>query len=142
MPNSPKAFRVNQQTKAFKPTYKRKQYDKERGNSAQRGYDADWERLREWYLQQPENVFCACGCGEPSEMVDHIEPIQGKEDPKRLDIRNLQGMTKRCNTRKAIRFEGGFGHKPDTSEDGKRLIQGMKDQAAKRADKIEARGMV
>lgn len=142
MPSSPKTYCNPNIGKVVKPTYQARQYDKERGSAASRGYDQTWQDLRGWYLRQPENAFCACGCGLPSECVDHIEAITGLDDPKRLDIRNLQGMTKACNTRKNIRFEGGYGRKPDDSEEGKRMIQHWLQQAAIRAERIEARGMI
>lgn len=75
-------------------------------------------------------------------MVDHIDGFDGPGDEKRLDIRNLQAMTKSCNTAKAIRFEGGFGKLADTSEEGLRALERMREQAAIRAEAIEARGML
>lgn len=80
-----------------------------RPSARQRGYGAKWERESAAFLARPENRLCACGCGRPAEMVDHI--VAHKGDLKLFWRRsNWQAMTKSCNSRKAAREEGGFGN--------------------------------
>lgn len=69
--------------------------DERRGSSAERGYDADWKRVRDSFLAT--NPLCAF-CHERNvvtlaEVVDHIVPIaQSPRD--RLDPRNLRSLCK------------------------------------------------
>jgi 5-methylcytosine-specific restriction endonuclease McrA len=51
--------------------------DKRRPSATQRGYDGKWRRESKAFLAQPENRFCACGCGRVADMVDHIKPHRG-----------------------------------------------------------------
>ncbi len=82
--------------------------DARRASASARGYDGKWQRESRAFLALPGNAWCACGCGERAEMVDHIRAPKGD---MRLfwDRSNWQPMTRACNTRKAIRAEGGFG---------------------------------
>ena len=80
-----------------------------RPSARERGYDTKWERESKAFLAKPENHRCACGCGQPAEMVDHR--IAHKGDQRLFWNRaNWHPMTKRCNSRKAARDEGGFGN--------------------------------
>jgi 5-methylcytosine-specific restriction endonuclease McrA len=133
MPWKPKTFRPAGHAEAIK------RYDRQRGTAAQRGYDATWKKLRDWFLRQPENVVCACGCGRLSECVDHIEAIAGPADPKRLDIENLQAMTESCHRSKTARHNGGVGRPPDRSPAAVAEIQAMLAAAKARAAAINAR---
>lgn len=82
--------------------------DAARPSARERGYDSKWERESKAYLAAPENRMCACGCGRVADMVDH--KIAPKGDQKLFWNRsNWQPMARACNTRKAIRTEGGFG---------------------------------
>lgn len=119
---------------------RRKEADKRRGTFRERGYTTAWTKLSTWYRSLPENVECACGCHKEPEMVDHIDAVTGPDDPMLLDIRNLQAMTHACHTKKSMRFDGYFGHAPDRSEQAAKDKQAMRDAAARRAEKIEARG--
>ena len=75
-----------------------------RGSRTARGYDEDWQRLRFWFMQQPENQLCrACALRDRITLaidVDHIIPFRGRADPKRLDPKNLQPLCKTCHGRK------------------------------------------
>jgi len=83
--------------------------DARRPNARQRGYDGKWQRESKAFLALPENRLCACGCGKPAEMVDHR--IAHKGDARLFwDRSNWQPMTRACNSRKAVREEGGFGN--------------------------------
>lgn len=55
-------------------------YDKQRPSARQRGYDAKWETASKAFLMEPENRYCACGCGRRADMVDHIKPHRGRKD--------------------------------------------------------------
>ena len=124
MPYAPKTFcGLNQPT----PKQNAKQYDKARGNAAERGYDSQWRKLRDWLMKQPEFVMCACGCGRPARCIDHIDGFNGLDDPLRFDLRNLQPLTISENTAKA--------KTPPTNA----ALQRMRDTAVERAEAIERR---
>jgi 5-methylcytosine-specific restriction enzyme A len=89
------------------PKARRQVYDRQRGSSTARGYGSAWQRYREWFLSQPENVFCKCGCGGLSEQVDHIVPVSGPDDPLFWERTNHQGLTADCHKRKTIKDNGG-----------------------------------
>jgi 5-methylcytosine-specific restriction protein A len=94
-------------------------------NAHQLGYDRAWRRFREffftelWRLRVPRAGLCGCrhpsapetgdsecarrGRYTPAELVDHIVPITGPADPRRLDLANLQGLCHRCHNRKRQR---------------------------------------
>ena len=75
-----------------------KAYDDRRGSPADRGYGSEWRALRARVLR--EEPFCRCGCGDPSEEVDHIIPkSQGGTD----DRSNLQGLSKSHHSAKTMR---------------------------------------
>jgi 5-methylcytosine-specific restriction enzyme A len=82
--------------------------EERRPSARARGYDGKWQRESKAFLALPENRLCACGCGQPADMVDHR--IAHKGDMRLFWNRaNWQPMTRRCNTRKAIAAEGAFG---------------------------------
>ena len=84
--------------------------DARRPTAPKRGYDSKWRRESKAFLARPENRFCVCGCGKPAEMVDHR--IAHKGDMRLFwDRSNWQPMTRACNSRKAVREEGGFGNR-------------------------------
>jgi len=68
--------------------------------------DRAWAGVRARVLaEEPECVYC----GEPSAVVDHIEPHRG--DRELFFARsNLQGVCKSCHDRKTARQDGGFGN--------------------------------
>lgn len=92
-----------------------------RPSARQRGYDSKWEKESKAFLALPENRLCICGCGRPSEMVDHKEPHRGD---KRLfwSRANWQPMTKRCHSRKTAAHDGGFGN---ARQEGKPIERGQ-----------------
>ena len=76
--------------------------DKKRLPSSQRGYDANWRRLRNWFISH--NPVCN-HCGSAGEVVDHIIPH--KMDMILFnDVENLQTLCKRCHDVKTA-TEGG-----------------------------------
>jgi 5-methylcytosine-specific restriction endonuclease McrA len=83
--------------------------EKSRPSARQRGYSKEWERESAAFLARPENRFCACGCSQRANMVDH--KVAHKGDMRLFwDHRNWQPMNRRCNSRKAASREGGFGN--------------------------------
>ena len=82
-------------------------YDRERGSSAARGYDARWRRYRKYFLAQ--HPLCA-RCGGLAEVVDHIRPHKG-DKVLFWDPNNHQALCKRCHDRKTYAEDGGFGRK-------------------------------
>ncbi len=84
--------------------------DRNRPNARARGYTHEWDEAAKAFLALPGNERCACGCGRSADMVDHKVAHKGN---RRLfwDRSNWQPMHHGCNTRKAIRQEGGFGNR-------------------------------
>lgn len=75
-----------------------------------RGYTKQWARESKAFLTLPGHDRCACGCGRKADMVDHR--IAHKGDMGLFwDRSNWQPMNRRCNSRKAVASEGGFGHR-------------------------------
>lgn len=65
-----------------------------RGTSTQRGYGADWQRLRKQILEADSQCHY---CGKHATTVDHIVPIS--VDPSlRLERTNLVPACLACNT--------------------------------------------
>lgn len=87
------------------------EYDRHRGNAAQRGYDARWRKSRLAYLRtHPLCVECQKdGRFEPATELDHIVPHRGNQ---RLfwDKTNWQGLCKHHHSFKTATEDGGFGH--------------------------------
>lgn len=79
-----------------------KAYDRRRGSAAKRGYGRRWREYTRWFLAQPENRLCKCGCGRLSREVDHIKAVSGPDDPRFWDPTNHQGLTKECHSRKTM----------------------------------------
>lgn len=90
-----------------------RQYDRQRGNSAQRGYGASWKRLRLRILQR--DLFACQECKRAGRItlvgtsghVDHIIPReQGGGDEES----NLQTLCAPCHSRKTATEDHGFGN--------------------------------
>ena len=83
---------------------KAKQYAESRGTTAQRGYDAKWQKVR---IQVKANGMWVCQCDRCKELgrvkavtmsdpVHHIKPIDQYPE-LRLEPSNLVSMTRRCH---------------------------------------------
>lgn len=83
-------------------TQEPKRRDRERLDATKRGYGSRWRKYRAWFLGQPENRLCACGCGRLSREVDHVVPVSGPEDPLFWEQSNHQGLTHECHSRKTM----------------------------------------
>ena len=74
--------------------------DRWRGTPAERGYGAEWQRLRRRILKRAP--FCQM-CGDKATQVDHVLPkAQGGTD----DEWNLQGLCATCHDAKTLRERG------------------------------------
>ncbi|GHA11352.1 hypothetical protein GCM10007989_02070 [Devosia pacifica] len=78
-----------------------RQYDEQRGNSSERGYDWQWRKLRDRHLAgSPLCVEClASEIVEVAVDVDHITPIRLAPE-RRLDPTNLQSLCRRHHNEK------------------------------------------
>ena len=87
----------------------RRQYDKQRGSSAERGYDAKWKKYREWYLRNhPLCRICEVeGKTIIATVIDHIVSIRRKGSF--WDPNNHQALCKPCHDRKTVTEDGGLG---------------------------------
>lgn len=59
-----------------------------------RGYDSRWSRYRSRYLRR--HPLCST-CNRPANVVDHIRPVSGPEDPGFYDEENHQPLCTRCH---------------------------------------------
>ena len=78
---------------------------KDRGSARQRGYDARWQKVRDYHIRaNPLCVKCEeRGRTVAGKDVDHIIPFDGLSDPKRLDGCNLQTLCRACHNAKTAR---------------------------------------
>lgn len=81
------------------PVIKARDYNRQRGSSHRRGYDARWRKESVAFLEEPGNRYCCCGCGRVANVVDHRIPHRGD---MRLfwDRANWSPMAKPCHDRK------------------------------------------
>jgi 5-methylcytosine-specific restriction protein A len=84
---------------------RRAAYDATRPNSQERGYDAEWARLRKQVLA--EEPTCRI-CGEPSTDAHHIVPIAQGGD--RLDRETIAALCHTCHSRLTATQHGGYGN--------------------------------
>lgn len=75
-----------------------RQYDKKRGTSGERGYDATWQKVRE--MKANQNPLCEeClknGIVKPLNKVHHIKPIETHPE-LRLVMENLMSLCNECH---------------------------------------------
>lgn len=82
--------------------------ERARPSARERGYSAQWEREARAFLALPGNEKCAEGCGRAADCVDHI--VAHKGDTRLFwNQENWRPLCRRCNSRKAVQTEGGFG---------------------------------
>ena len=88
-----------------------REYDRDRGSAASRGYGPVWRRLR--LMQLRAYPLCADPDGrhgdriEPATQVDHIIPLRRGGSG---EASNLQSLCAACHSRKTNREDGG-GHR-------------------------------
>ncbi len=78
----------------------------DRGNSTERGYGSDWQRLRLAFLQQhPLCQDCqAVGRTAAASEVHHVQKVSAAPE-LRLDWDNLRALCKPCHNRRTARGE-------------------------------------
>lgn len=78
-------------------------------------------RKKQWrdesaaFLALPGNEYCFCGCGKRANMVHHAKAPRSAAtlaEARRLfwDVTNWRPGNRRCNSRYAAKYEGGFGN--------------------------------
>lgn len=97
----------NQDNKRVKDKAREREYNKQRGTAASRGYDAKWRAYRQDYLRV--NKQCRT-CGDKATVVDHIIPHKGNKGLFWTRF-NHQPLCKTCHDRKTATQDGGFGNK-------------------------------
>ncbi len=80
--------------------------DRDRASSAERGYGANWQRLRKLVLHR-DPVCCICKTA-PSRDVDHIQALRAGGTN---DLTNLQGLCGACHSRKTATEDGRWGRR-------------------------------
>ena len=84
----------------------KKKYTPERPSSAERGYDAEWRKVREQFLA--EHPWCEkCGRRRATQ-VHHITPLS--EGGERLAWANLEALCAGCHSRHTASHDGGWGN--------------------------------
>jgi 5-methylcytosine-specific restriction protein A len=92
-------------------------YDQARGTASQRGYDSKWSRYRagfledHWYcgarpvglLQTGDSACLKQGLWVKANVVDHIVPVRGADDPTFYRMENHQALCSSCHDRKRQR---------------------------------------
>jgi len=115
LPNSYNSFNQSVVSAAGQKAATRKKSsevrDKHKGSRHERGYDGDWERVRNAYI----NTHTLCEICEqedrvtPAEDVDHKIPFRGLNDPLRLLWSNLQSICRPHHTQKSAQDrQAGF----------------------------------
>ena len=118
MPWSPPVHRPpGHKTRAESERDRKRQFDRKRGKTAERGYDALWRKVRAVKLAQSPLCECdECQAGRirvrEAKVVDHIVPISERPD-LRLDLSNLRSMAKPCHDKRTA-LEQGFAAGPAT----------------------------
>ena len=89
----------------------KRQYDKLRGSSYDRGYDNQWRKYRILFLREyPLCEICLKeGRVKSSTVVDHIQPHKGNK-VLFWDEKNHQSLCKECHDRKTATEDGGFNN--------------------------------
>ncbi|GAB6174487.1 HNH endonuclease signature motif containing protein [Paradesulfitobacterium aromaticivorans] len=89
-----------------------KEYNRQRGSAASRGYDSRWRKARERYLKaHPLCVLCEQeGKLTPANVVDHIKPHKGNKELF-WDESNWQSLCKACHDSKTAQNDGRWAIK-------------------------------
>ena len=85
-----------------------------RKSSRERGYDWQWEKVRNSFVAMPGNQICA-DCWEQEgivvlmDEVDHVIPVKIRPD-LRLSYENLRSLCKRHHRLKTLDDQKKYGH--------------------------------
>lgn len=78
-----------------------------RATSAQRGYNARWQRTRRRYLRTHSACEDASGCTQPAEDVHHLDGL-GPLGPRGHDPTNLQALCHKHHSQITAQRAGGW----------------------------------
>jgi 5-methylcytosine-specific restriction protein A len=96
----------HQKYKRIETKEQRRVQDQRRGSAHERGYTSKWQRYSQWFLRQPDNVFCKLqlpGCTNLAQCVDHIQPPSNPDDLLFWRPENHQAACIHCNSVKGRR---------------------------------------
>jgi hypothetical protein len=84
-----------------------------------------WEKTRRAVFDRDKWRCKICGgvCrkGIDKPHCDHIEAVNGPDDPRFFDMTNLQTLHHRCHSAKTVTVDGGFGN-PKHRGEGSRVV--------------------
>lgn len=88
-------------------------YDNSRGTASERGYDSRWTKYSKIYrMNNPLCVRCSeKGKVNLAECVDHIKPVENKNDPLFWLESNHQSLCNSCHSEKTAKEDGGFSNR-------------------------------
>jgi 5-methylcytosine-specific restriction protein A len=78
-------------------------FDQQRGDDRWFYATPEWRRLRARVLL--EEPTCHCGCGRPSDQVDHIVSRRARPDLE-LERSNVRAFARSCHSRRTARDQG------------------------------------
>jgi 5-methylcytosine-specific restriction protein A len=87
---------------------KTREYNANRPNAAERGYDGRWQATRRRCLLAHPTCEWS-GCNQPATDVDHLDGL-GPLGPLGHDQANLQALCHPHHTRLTNRYNGGYGN--------------------------------
>jgi 5-methylcytosine-specific restriction enzyme A len=81
---------------------------RERETASQRGYGSKWRRYAQRFRNRnPLCVRCPSDNPSPAELVDHIKPVSGANDPLFWVPSNHQGLCWSCHSKKTTTEDKG-----------------------------------
>ena len=125
MPNAPRQFRPPTTAQPIK-----------RKSSAERGYDARWQKYSAWRRRQPQEVLCGMCEQAATQMLDHVIAAKKPGAPAFDEPSNHCGLCWPCHRRKSVIVDSRFGHAP--TKEGIELVERLKIVAAQRWAEIQA----
>jgi 5-methylcytosine-specific restriction enzyme A len=87
---------------------RKRAFDRTRPSARARGYDADWTKVRNRFLQHSP-LCCEPGCLQPATEVDHVQSVRDRPDLRLAEF-NLRAF---CNSHHSARTarEQGFARR-------------------------------
>lgn len=124
MPTRPRQFRP--------PGYRT--HDQQRGNSFDRGYDGDWQKVAELRRVLDKGLCQDClakGVLTPTRTVDHIYPVHVRPD-WRLELGNTALRCPPCHRVKTEADNALYGSSQERAVGGDKLRERMRAKAVER----------
>lgn len=86
-----------------------KEYDRQRGSAAKRGYDRKWQRFRRWYLRH--HPLCAKCVRAAATEVHHLRGLREHPEDK-CKPEQVEALCKPCHSQETAQNLGrGMGRK-------------------------------